>query len=61
MDIVRLVEVKILSVMEVITRVLEGGTDYLDFERQLKKELDGLGCELLQIVLESLDQKLKTS
>jgi hypothetical protein len=58
MDVVRLVEAKVLSVTEKILEVLEGGSDYLTFEAQLKKELDSLGCDLLKVVLEALDQKL---
>jgi len=58
MDIVRLVEAKTLLVGEKILEVLEGGIDYLSFEAQLKRELDQLGCDLLKIVLEALDQKL---
>jgi len=61
MDVVRLVEEKILSVTEKILEVLEGGSDYLTFEAQLKKELDALGCDLLKTVLEALEQKLHNS
>lgn len=58
MNVVRLVEAKTLLVVERILEVLEGGIDYPSFETQLKKELDQLGCDLLNIVLEALDQKL---
>ena len=58
MDIVRLVEMKFLSVAEKILKVLDGGVDYLTFETALKKELDDLGCEVLREVLEALERKL---
>lgn len=41
--------------------VLDGKTDYNSFELQLKKELDGLGCDLLKFVLETLEQKIEES
>jgi len=61
MDVVRLVDSKILSVVEKIFAVLEGGIDYRTFEAQLKKELDGLGRDLLKVVIEALDQQLSES
>jgi hypothetical protein len=61
MDVVRLVESKVLLVAEKILEVLEGGSDYLTFETKLKKELDGLGCEILKEVLEALDRKIRES
>jgi hypothetical protein len=48
MGVVRLVEAKVLSVTEKILKVLGDGIDFLNFEAQLKKELDNLGCELLR-------------
>ena len=57
MDIVRLVEKKILLVAEKIIAVLSEGTSYTNFEMELKKELDGLGCEILRTVLEALEEK----
>ena len=57
MDIVRLVEKKILSVAEKIIAVLGEGTSYTNFEMELKKELDGLGCEILGTVLEASEEK----
>ena len=54
MDVIRLVEAKILLVAEQILKVLDGGVDFLNFEVQLKKEMDNLGCELLKIVIEEL-------
>lgn len=61
MDVVRLIEGKVLSVMEEVVEFLEGGIDYRSFEGQLKKKLDKLGCELLQTILEALDQKLRVN
>ncbi len=61
MDLVRLVQGKVLSVVEAVANFLESGTDYLSFEKQLKRELDGLGLDLLQVVLESLDRELRAS
>ena len=61
MEIIRLVEAKILSVSEKILEVLEDGSSFLEFEAQLKKELDQLGVDLLRVVLESLDQQLRNS
>lgn len=61
MDIIRLVDAKFLLVAEKILEVLEGGTDYLSFEAVLKKELDGLGCEILEVLLGALEQKIYES
>ena len=61
MDVVRLVEAKILSVAEKTLRFLEGKCDYRTFEANLKKELDNLGCEILKEVLEALDKKYRQS
>ena len=58
MDIIRLVETKILLVAEEILKVLDGGVDFLNFEVLLKKELDNLGCELLKIVIEELEKQI---
>lgn len=60
MEIVRLVEEKVLSVTAKVLEVLEGEVSYQDFEMTLKKELDGLGCEVLKLVLEELDREIKT-
>ena len=57
MDIVQLVEKKILLVAERILEVLGDGTDYISFEMELKRELDGLGCEILGSVLKALYEK----
>ena len=57
MELVRLVEEKVLSVVEKIFAILDGKTDYHSFEFQLKKELDSLGCDLLGYVIETLKQK----
>lgn len=58
MDVVRLVEAKVLSVTEKILKVLGDGIDFLNFEVQLKKELDNLGCGLLKAVIEELDEQI---
>ena len=57
MDIVQLVEKNVLSVTEKFLEVLSEGTSYTNFEIELKKELDGLGCEILRTVLEALEEK----
>jgi len=59
MEIVRLVEEKVLSVAAKVLEVLEGEVSYQDFEMILKEELDGLGCEVLKVVLEELDREIK--
>src|SRR5690606_28845258 len=59
MDLVRLVEEKVLSVVEKIFTVLDGKSDYHSFEHELKKELDGLGCDLVKFVIETLKQKIE--
>jgi hypothetical protein len=59
MELVRLVEEKVLSVVEKIFAILDGKTDYHSFEIQLKKELDSLGCDLLGYVIETLKQKIE--
>ena len=59
MEIIRLVEEKVLLVVEEVLKILEGGIDLRTYELALKKELDSLGCDILQVVLESLDKKLR--
>jgi len=59
MELVRLVEEKVLSVVEKIFAILDGKTDYHSFEIQLKKELDSLGCDLLGYVIETVKQKIE--
>ena len=61
MEVIRLVESKILSVSENILEFLKDGISYHDLEAHLKKDLDQLGCELLKIVLESLDHQQRNS
>jgi hypothetical protein len=61
MDLIRLVEEKILSVVNEISKIFEGEIDYLTFEAQLKKKLDGIGCALVQLVLETLEEKIHES
>lgn len=58
MDIIRLVEQKVLLTVESILKVLDGEIDYLTLENEIKEQLDGLGCELLKEILEELDQKI---
>ena len=57
MEIIRSVEEKILSVSEKILEALEDGCTYQDLETNLKKQFDQLGCEILKVFLETLDQK----
>jgi len=59
MELVRVVEGKVLLVVTKALEVLAGGVSYRSFESILKKELDGLGCEMLKLVLEELDRELK--
>ncbi len=49
MEVIRLVEAKILSVSEQIFEVLDYGSSFPEFEALLKKELDQLGFDLLEI------------
>lgn len=61
MDVVRLVNEKFLLVARRILEILEGGVDYHTFEMDLKKELDGLGCEILGAVMKALEQEFHGS
>lgn len=61
MELVRVVEEKVLSVVSKALEVLAGGVSYRNFETILKEELDGLGCEILKRVLEELDRELKAA
>src|SRR5690554_2605409 len=61
MDLVRSAEEKILSVVNEISKIFEGAIDYLTFEVRLKKELDSFGRDLLQLVLETLEEKIHES
>lgn len=58
MEIVRLVEQKVLSTVETIVKILEEEVEYPTFEKQLKNELDTLGRDLLKEVFEVLEEKL---
>lgn len=58
MDMVRLVENKILSTAETFLNFLDQQIDYTTLEKLLKKELDNLGCDLMRELLEALDQKI---
>jgi len=60
MELVRVVEEKVLSVVSKALEVIAGGVSYQSFETILKQELDGLGCEILKNLLEELDRELKT-
>ena len=57
MEIIRLVEEKILSVSEIFLESSQEGFTFEDLQANLKKEFDQLGCEILKTFLESLDQK----
>ncbi len=59
MEIVQLVEKKVLQFAEIILIALEGGTDYQTLEKRLKAELDNLGVDILKVVLEAVDLKIK--
>lgn len=59
MEIIRLVEEKVLSVAAKVLEVIEGEVSYQSFEMILKEELDGLGCEILKLILEELDRVVK--
>ena len=59
MEIVRLVEEKVLSLAVKVLGVLEEEISFQSFESTLKQELDGLGTEILKLVLEELDTVLK--
>ena len=48
MEIIRSVEEKVLSVAAKVLEVIAREVSYKDFEMILKKELDGLGCDLLK-------------
>ena len=61
MDIVRLIDEKVLSVVEKMYGFLGGEVDYQGFEIALKKELDELGCQILKSALEGADCGLRES
>ncbi|WP_353892222.1 ISLre2 family transposase [Proteinivorax hydrogeniformans] len=58
MEIIRVIEEKILHVTEKVLETLEGGIDYNTFTKELKKELDGLGVGIMQEVIEAMDQQI---
>ncbi len=58
MDIVRLVEKKVLHTVEIFLKAIEKGIDFPTLEKELKKELDALGCGLLQELLTAMDEKI---
>ena len=47
--------------MNEISKIFEGAIDYLTFEVRLKKELDSFGRDLLQLVLETLEERIYES
>ncbi|ACB84735.1 ISLre2-like element ISNth2 family transposase [Natranaerobius thermophilus] len=59
MEIIQLVEEKILQVSEKVLNVLDGEIEYDTFTKLLKEELDGLGSDILKEVLEALDAQIK--
>jgi len=59
MEIIRLVEEKVLSVAAKVLEVLEGEISYQSFEMVLQEELNGLGREIQKLVIEELDREIK--
>jgi len=59
MEIVQLVEKKVLQFAEIVLDVLEGGIGYQTFEKRLKTELDNLGVEIIKEVIEAIDLQIK--
>ena len=57
MDVVHLVDEKVLSVVKKACGLLEGEVVYQEFEVGLKQELDDPGCEILKVVFEETDQR----
>ena len=54
MDIVLLVEKKVLSITAKTLEILSDNVNYLSFEKALKNEQDDLGCEILGMVFQAL-------
>jgi len=59
MQIVKQIWEKFQRVAELTLEVLENGIDFISFQEKLRRELDGLGQEILREVLEAKDAYLR--
>jgi hypothetical protein len=59
MNIVQQIHEKFLLIGEKICDLLEGGCTYVEFEKDLDKELKNLGASITKIVLEAMDETIK--
>ncbi|MEW6448998.1 MAG: ISLre2 family transposase [Bacillota bacterium] len=59
MQIVKQIWEKFQRVAELTFEVLENGIDFISFQEKLRRELDGLGQEILREVLEAKDAYLR--
>ncbi|ACA59954.1 hypothetical protein Daud_1447 [Candidatus Desulforudis audaxviator MP104C] len=59
MQIVKQIWEKFQRVAELTFEVLENGIDFISFQEKLRRELDGLGQEILKEVLEAKDAYLR--
>lgn len=59
MQIVKQIWEKFQRVVELTLNVLENGIDFISFQEKLRRELDGLGQEILREVLEAKDANLR--
>ena len=61
MEIIQLLESKILPFSEKVLEFLADGCSFPEFLTQLKQELDVLGLDIVKTVLETLDEKLRNN
>jgi hypothetical protein len=59
MNIIQQIYEKFLLVGDRICDLLEGGCTYVEFERDLDKELRNLGANITKLVLEAMDETVK--
>lgn len=61
MEVIQLLESKILPFSEKVLEFLAGGCSFPDFLIELKQDLDALGLDIAKVVLERLDEELRES
>lgn len=59
MNIIRVIMPIFLSIVEMVLDTLSGKVDYQQFQQQLANKLNEVGCEIMKLVLQELDEEIK--
>ncbi|MCX7781991.1 MAG: UPF0236 family protein, partial [Negativicutes bacterium] len=59
MNIIRVIMPIFLSIVEMVLDTLSGKVDYQQFQQQLANKLNEVGCEIMKLVLQELDEQIK--